>query len=198
LRKKYWRVDSLSSESIDKEYYLNYWNENPMRRPRIEKVVVNFGVGASGEKLVKAMNVLESLTGQKPVQGISKRTIRDWGIRKGEPISCKVTLRGEKAHDFLRRALEVVEMRLDPDSIDERGNFSFGIREHIQIPGVRYDPQLGIFGMDVCVTMERPGYRIRRRRKARKNIPRSHQITKEETIVFMEEEFGVSFKKVEE
>lgn len=188
----------MSSESIDKEYYLNYWNENPMRRPRIEKVVVNFGVGASGEKLVKAMNVLESLTGQKPVQGISKRTIRDWGIRKGEPISCKVTLRGEKAHDFLRRALEVVEMRLDPDSIDERGNFSFGIREHIQIPGVRYDPQLGIFGMDVCVTMERPGYRIRRRRKARKNIPRSHQITKEETIVFMEEEFGVSFKKVEE
>lgn len=188
----------MSDEAIDKEYFLNHWKENPMRKPRIEKVVINFGVGASGEKLVKATTVLESLTGQKPVQNKSKKTIRDWGIRKGEPISCKVTLRGEKAYDFLRRILEVVEMRLEYRSIDKMGNFAFGIKEHIEIPGVRYDPQLGIFGMDVCVTIERPGYRVKRRRNMSKRIPRSHKITKEETIIFMEEEFGLSFEEKKE
>lgn len=188
----------MSNEAVNKEYFLNYWKENPMRKPRIEKVVINFGVGASGEKLVKATNVLESLTGQKPVQRKSRKTIRDWGIRKGEPISCKVTLRGEKAYEFLRRTLEVVEMRLESESIDSRGNFSFGIREHIEIPGVRYDPQLGIFGMDICVTIERPGYRVKRRRIKRKNIPRPHQMTREETMIFMEEEFGLSFEEKKE
>jgi large subunit ribosomal protein L5 len=185
----------LSEEAIDKEQFLKHWKECPMRKPRIEKVVVNMGVGSSGEKLVKATTILESLTGQKPVQCKSKRTIRDWGIRKGEPISCKVTLRGEKAHEFLRRVLEVVEMKLNPNSIDNMGNLTFGLSEHIEIPGVRYDPQLGIFGMDICVTMERPGYRVKRRRNLSRRIPRSHQVTKEETITFMEEEFGVSFKE---
>ncbi|MEX2707263.1 MAG: 50S ribosomal protein L5 [Candidatus Freyrarchaeum guaymaensis] len=178
---------------IEKEHYLEHWKKYPMRKPRIEKVVVNFGVGASGEKLVKATKVLENLTGQKPVQCKSKRTIRDWGIRKGEPISCKVTLRGEKAYEFLRKAFEVVDMRLKLKSLDKNGNFAFGIKEHIEIPGVRYDPQLGIFGMDVCVSMERPGFRVKRRRKQRRRIPRAHRMTKEETIVFMQEEFGVSF-----
>jgi len=183
----------LSDKMIEKEHYLEHWKKYPMRKPRIEKVVVNFGVGASGEKLVKATKVLENLTGQKPVQCKSKRTIRDWGIRKGEPISCKVTLRGEKAYEFLRKAFEVVDMRLKLKSLDKNGNFAFGIKEHIEIPGVRYDPQLGIFGMDVCVSMERPGFRVKRRRKQRRRIPRAHRMTKEETIVFMQEEFGVSF-----
>ncbi|MEM3587145.1 MAG: 50S ribosomal protein L5 [Candidatus Jordarchaeaceae archaeon] len=183
----------MNSKTIDREQILKYWEEHPMRKPRIEKVVVNLGVGTSGEKLVKATKVLESLTGQKPVQCKARKTIRDWGIRKGEPISCKVTLRGKRAYDFLKRALEVVEMRLDSDSIDKMGNLAFGLREHIEIPGVRYDPQLGIFGMDICVTMERPGYRVKRRKNMRRKIPRSHQVTKEETITFMEKEFGVSF-----
>ena len=183
----------MNDKMIGKEHYLEHWKKHPMRKPRIEKVVVNFGVGASGEKLVKATKVLENLTGQNPVQCKSKRTIRDWGIRKGEPISCKVTLRGEKAYEFLRKAFEVVDMRLKLKSLDENGNFAFGIKEHIEIPGVRYDPQLGIFGMDVCVSMERPGFRVKRRRKQRRRIPRAHRMTKEETIVFMQEEFGVSF-----
>lgn len=126
----------MSEETIDKEQILKHWVEYPMRKPRIEKVVVNLAVGSSGEKLVKANTVLESLTGQKPVQCKSKKTIRDWGLRKGEPISCKVTLRGEKAKEFLRKVLEVVEMKLDPNSIDNMGNFSFGLTEHIEIPGV--------------------------------------------------------------
>ncbi|WXG40545.1 MAG: 50S ribosomal protein L5 [Candidatus Freyarchaeum deiterrae] len=188
----------MSEETIDKEQILKHWVEYPMRKPRIEKVVVNLAVGSSGEKLVKANTVLESLTGQKPVQCKSKKTIRDWGLRKGEPISCKVTLRGEKAKEFLRKVLEVVEMKLDPNSIDNMGNFSFGLTEHIEIPGVRYDPQLGIFGMDICVAMQRPGYRVKRRRLLRRRIPHSHQVTKEETITFMEEEFGVSFKEEQE
>lgn len=188
----------MSNEAVDKEQVLKNWEEYPMRKPRIEKVVVNLGVGTSGEKLVKATNVLESLTGQKPVQCKSKKTIRDWGIRKGEPISCKVTLRGKRAHDFLKRVLEVFEMKLNPESIDKMGNFAFGISEHIEIPGVRYDPQLGIFGMDICVTMERPGYRVKRRRNPRRTVPHSHQVTKEETITFMEEEFGVSFAEEKE
>ncbi len=165
--------------------------ENPMLQPRIGKVVVNICVGTSGEPLERAMRVLEELTGQKPCVRRAKKTIKPFGIRKGEPIACVVTLRGERAMDFLDRALEAVGRRLKASSFDEYGNFSFGIREHIDIPGTRYDPRVGIFGMDVCVSVERPGYRIMRRRRCRAKVPRRHRVSREEAIKFIEEEFNV-------
>lgn len=167
------------------------WESNPMLRPRIAKVTVNIGVGESGERLQKAARVLEMLTGQKPSVRRAKRTIRDFGIRKGEPIAVMVTLRREKAIEFLRKALQAVGNKLRASQFDEFGNVAFGIKEHITIPGVRYDPEIGVFGMDVVVTIERPGYRVARRRRARSRIPRRHRVTKEESMVLLHELFGV-------
>ncbi len=163
---------------------------NPMREPRIGKVVVNITVGASGEPLNKAMTILEQLTGQRPCMRRAKRTIRTFGIRKNEPIACMVTLRGGRAENFLHRALEAVGNRVSPRSFDRYGNFAFGIREHIDIPGTRYSPQLGIIGMDVMVTVERPGYRVARRKRAKSKIGRGQRVTREEAVEFIRNRFG--------
>lgn len=167
------------------------WQENPMLKPRIAKVVVNIGVGESGERLQKAARVLEMLTGQKPSIRRAKKTIRDFGIRKGEPIGVMVTLRREKAMEFLKRALHAVGYKLKASQFDVFGNVSFGIKEHTLLPGVRYDPELGVFGMDVAITIERPGYRVARRRRARRPIPRRHRVTPEESMVLLNELLGV-------
>jgi len=181
--------NSLSPEKA--EAIVKMWKENPMLKPRIEKVVVNVSVGKSGEPLENASKILEELTGQKPCRRKAKKTIRDFGIRRGEPIACLVTLRGERAKEFLRKAFQAVENKISSRSFDELGNFSFGIKEHIEIPGTKYKPELGIIGMDVCVSIEKPGYRIKRRRRVRSKIGSSHLLTPEESILFLKEEFGV-------
>jgi large subunit ribosomal protein L5 len=165
--------------------------ENPMRRIRIGKVVVNISVGKSGEPLEKAAQVLQGITGHKPAQRRAKKTIKNFGIRKGEPISCMVTLRGGDARAFLERALEAVGRRLKLSSFDDEGNVSFGLKEHIEIPGVKYDPELGIYGMNINVYLERPGYRVKRRRRSPSSIGKAHKITREEAVKFMEETFSV-------
>ncbi|MEM4244018.1 MAG: 50S ribosomal protein L5, partial [Candidatus Bathyarchaeia archaeon] len=115
------------------------WEEQPMRKPRIEKVVVNISVGKSGEPLEKATNVLKELTNQTPSKRKVKKTIRDFGIRKGESTACIVTLRRQEAIDFLKKVLPVVDNKLSRSSFDKHGNFAFGIKEHIEIAGVKYD-----------------------------------------------------------
>ncbi|MDI9620060.1 MAG: 50S ribosomal protein L5 [Candidatus Nezhaarchaeota archaeon] len=165
--------------------------QNIMRKLTISKVVVNMAVGTSGEKLAKAATVLEALTGQKPSIRKAKKTIKEFGIRKGENIACMVTLRGEPALAFLRRALEAVGNSIKEAAFDGNGNFSFGVKEHISIPGVKYDPTLGIFGFDVCIAVERPGYRVSRRRRKKSKIGKNHRVTKRESINFIQEVFGV-------
>ncbi|MBS7648521.1 MAG: 50S ribosomal protein L5 [Candidatus Bathyarchaeia archaeon] len=167
------------------------WQENPMLKPRVEKVVVNCSVGKSGEPLEKAMKIIEQLTGQKPCFRRAKKTIRDFGIRRKEPMACVVTLRGERAVEFLKRALEAVDRRIPASSFDRFGNFSFGIREHIDIPGTKYSPDLGIIGMDICVSLGRAGYRVKYRRRAKSKIGSKHKLTAEEAMAFMREELGV-------
>lgn len=163
-----------------------------MQELRISKVTVNMGVGEGGEKLAKAENLLEKLTEQKPVKTLAKSTNPTFGIRKGTPIACKVTLRKAKAEKFLKKAIDAVERKLKSTNFDNHGNVSFGIKEHIDIPGVRYDPAVGIFGMDVCVTIERPGYRIKRRKISQRRISKSHGIAKEDAMKFMKEKHNVS------
>jgi len=165
--------------------------QNPMRRLRIAKVVVNMAVGTSGERLAKAAQVLEQLTGQKPSFRKAKKTIKEFGIKRGENIACVVTLTKDKAVEFLKRVLAAVDFKIKETSFDELGNFSFGIKEHISLPGVKYDPMLGIFGFDVCVTIERPGYRVARRRRKRSRVGKSHRVTREESMKFVEEFLGV-------
>jgi len=164
---------------------------NSMLKPRIEKVIVNMSVGKSGEPLEKAMKVLEQLVSQKPCKRKAKKTIRDFGIRKGEPIACIVTLREEKAKDFLKRALQAVDNKLLKERFDQYGNFSFGIKEHIDIPGTKYIPELGIHGMDVSVALSRPGQRVKHRHRAKSRVGVKHRLTPERAIAFVQDEFGI-------
>ncbi len=158
------------------------WAKNPMLKPKILAVTLNISVGRSGEVLERAKKLLQELTGQKPVERRAKRTIREFGIRKNEPIATSVTVRGKKAYELLDRVAGAVDRKIKAESFDEFGNFAFGIKEHIDIPGVKYRADIGIFGMDVIVTMGRPGYRVAKRRVKRARIPRRHRLTKEEAI----------------
>jgi large subunit ribosomal protein L5 len=162
-----------------------------MRQPTIEKVVVNIGVGEAGERLVKAQKVLEMLTGQAPVVTTSRTTNRDLGIREGMPIGCKVTLRHDRAEEFLKRALWIRENRVAEYSFDPEGNLSFGIFDYTDFEGMRYDPEIGIFGMDVNVVIQRPGYRVRKRRIMNRRLPHRHRLTREEAMDFMKERFAI-------
>jgi len=169
-------------------------NENPMRTVKLAKVTVHIAVGKSGEMLEKARKVLEELTGQKPCTRQAKRTVKDFGIREGEPIACLTTLRGERANEFLKRGLEAVSNTLKGSSFDENGNFAFGVKEHIEIPGTKYQPELGIFGMDIIGSLERPGYRVKRRRIRPSKIGKSHRVSRDDAIKFVSDKFGVQVK----
>ena len=160
-------------------------------KPRIAKVTVNIGVGEAGEKLKKAESVLAGVTKQKPMQTVSKTTNKDWGLRKFMPLGCKVTLRKKAAENFLRSALKIRENKISEYSFDDQGNFSFGVPDHTLFEGQKYDPSIGIFGMDICVTVENPGYRIKHRQIDRRKIPQRHQLTKEATMKFITESFNV-------
>jgi large subunit ribosomal protein L5 len=176
---------------LSEDALLKKWEEHPMLKPRIEKVVVNLNVGKSGEPLEKASQVLKELTSQNPIKTKAKKTIRDFGIREGEPIACVVTLRKQKAIDFLKKVLPVVDNKVSRSSFDRQGNFAFGIKEHIEIAGVKYDPDVGIFGMDICVSMSRPGYRVKNRRKEKARIGSKHVLTPDEAVLFAKQTLGV-------
>ena len=176
---------------MSEEALISNWEKHPMLKPRIDKVVVNLNVGKSGEPLEKANSVLKEITGQTPVKRKAKKTIRDFGIREGESIAVVVTLRKQKAVNFLKKILPVVDNKVAKRAFDELGNFSFGLKEHIEIPGVKYDPEIGIFGMDVCVAVNRPGQRIKIRRKQKQSIGPKHLLTPEESIVFIKQTLGV-------
>ncbi len=164
---------------------------NPMEEVKIAKATINIGVGEGGEKLARAEKLLNSITDQKPVRTYSKVTNPEFGIRKGQPIACKVTLRDQKADEAIKLILNGIGNKLESKKFDKQGNVSFGIEEHIDIPGMRYDPDIGIFGMNVSVTFEKPGYRIKRRKIQQRKIPQKHQVTSEETKVFMQEKFKI-------
>ena len=162
-----------------------------MRDLHIEKVVVNIGVGEAGERLSKACKVLEMVTGQKPVQTVSKTVNRDLGIREGMPLGCKVTLRGEAADSFLNRALVIREFRVHEYSFDKEGNMSFGITDYTDFDGMKYDPEIGIFGMDVNVVLRRTGNRITQRALLRRRIPKDHRVSRDEAIKFIQDNYKV-------
>jgi large subunit ribosomal protein L5 len=163
---------------------------SPMKNIAISKVVINIGVGRSGEPVEKAKRALSVLTGQRPKVCGAKNTVRDFGIHKGEPIGAMVTLRRDKAVEFIKRVIAAKGNIIKASSFDDFGNLSIGIHEHIDIPGTRYDPEIGIFGMDVCMALSRPGYRISRRRN-KSNIGKKHRIKREDAIGFLKQSFGV-------
>ena len=160
-----------------------------MREPRIEKVVVHMGVGEGGRELADAEDILEDVTGQQSVRTSAKRTVQEFNIREGDPIGAKVTLRGADAADFLDTALPLVD--LAASQFDETGNFSFGIEEHTAFPSQEYDPNIGIYGLDVTVNLVRPGYRVAKRDKVSRSIPSAHRLNADDAVAFIEANFDV-------
>lgn len=165
---------------------------NAMRQIRIEKLTLNIGAGKDQNKLKKGQKLLKHLTGIDSVNTITQKRIAGWGLRPGLPIGCKITLRNEDAGKMLARLLKAKENHLDLSCVDDSGNISFGIHEYIDIPDAKYDPEIGIIGLQASITLERPGFRIKRRKLVKRRIPLSHKISKEDTIEFLKKEFKVA------
>ena len=163
---------------------------NTMRNIRIEKVTLNFGAGKDQKKLEKGMKLLKNITGINPIKTKTNKRIPGWGLRPGLPVGCKLTLR-KNTKELVKKLLDAKENLLNPKCFDNKGNVSFGIPEYIDIPGVEYDPDIGITGLEASVTLERPGFRIKRRKIAKKAIHNNHGITQKEAIAFMSKEFGI-------
>jgi len=170
--------------------------KNPMRRPYLEKVILNIGVGAGGEELERAVTVLQSISGATALKTISKTNVKEFNLRKGRPIGTKVTIRGIAAENLLKRLFIVNNNKILLKSFDNYGNFGFGIKEHISIPGIEYDADLGIWGLDAMGRIVRPGMRVKTRRKKRAKIPRHHYVSRREAQLFLKKKFNIEVVKV--
>jgi large subunit ribosomal protein L5 len=151
----------------------------------IEKVVINIGTGASEEKAQHASTILERLTKRKVVLARARKRIPSFGIRKGSIIGAYVTLRGKEAESFLQKALEAVGRKIKERSITTN-TFTFGIKEYIDL-GLKYDPKIGMLGMDVCVTFAKKGARVGKRKRKRSKVGKKNFVTKQEIIEFLKE-----------
>lgn len=163
---------------------------NPMKEIKVEKVTLNMGTGKDQALLEKGMKLLNAITNAKPVKTITKKRIPEWGVRPGLPVGCKVTIRKQNAVELIKRLLDAKEFTLKESNFDDLNTISIGIPEYIDIKGTKYDPDIGVMGLQACITLERRGFRIKRR-KQKSKISKRHQISKEEAIQFMKNKFNV-------
>jgi large subunit ribosomal protein L5 len=160
--------------------------ENPMRKVRLDKLTINMSAGDDAIKLEKSKKMMKKIVGKDVVvTRTHKRTL--FGMPKNKPIGAKVTLRGEAAMELLKKLMKARDNKLVPSQFDSTGNFSFGIHEYINIQGVKYDPEVGIIGMDVCVSLRRPGYRVKRRMIKPGKIGEAHKISREDAMAWAKE-----------
>lgn len=164
---------------------------NKMQEIRLEKITLNIGCGTGGEKLENAKELLHRITGANVVTTHAKVRNPTFKIKKGDEIGAKVTLRGKQADELLRKGFEAIERRISKKSFDRFGNFSFGIREYIDFPGVKYDPKIGIIGFEITASLYKPGKRVSTRRIAKNRVPRKQRVTPQEAMAFVQEKYGV-------
>jgi large subunit ribosomal protein L5 len=167
--------------------------ENPMRTIRVEKLTLNFGAGKDQKQLEKGVTLLRAITGIEPVKTITQKRIPSWGLRPGLPVGAKVTIRGPQAADVCKRLLTARDFKLRTTNVDHNGNVSFGLKEYIDIPGVKYDPAIGIIGLECSVTLVRPGYRVRDRKLRKARINHRHRVSQQDAIAFMGQQFQAIF-----
>ena len=163
--------------------------ENPMRKIRVEKVVLS--VGGVAEELEKGIKLLEIITGKKPARLKSRKRIPNFGVRPNLEVGGVVTIRKD-LNEFLKRMLVAVDNTLKTKQISTN-NFSFGIKEYIEIPKVEFQRDIGIRGLDVTVVFKRAGRRVRIKKIKAGKIPARQAIPREEIITFMEENFDTKF-----
>ncbi|RJQ17561.1 50S ribosomal protein L5 [Candidatus Woesearchaeota archaeon] len=167
---------------------------NPMKAIRIEKMTLNVGAGKDQAKLNKGVILIKHLTGIEPVKTATQKRIPSWGLRPGLPIGCKLTLRKD-VDPLLKQLLGAKDNILKEDNFDECGNVSFGIHEYIDIPGVKYVPEIGVMGLQICITLQRPGYRVKKRVLKKGAISKTHRINKQDAIQFMKERFALKLEE---
>ena len=162
-----------------------------MKKISVAKVVLNMGVGKSGEPIEKAKRALKHISGQQPSPRYAKATQRDWGVHKGEPIGVAVTIRNEQAIQLIKRLFAAKGNQMKGSSFDNFGNLSFNIKKHINIPKIKYNPQNKILNLDISISLTRPGFSIRVRSKHKASVGRTHIITSDEAKAFLTHEFGI-------
>ena len=165
--------------------------DNKMKEIVVDKVTLNIGVGKAGQELENAKTLLQRLSGAKAVPTHAKSRNPVFRIKKGDIIGTKATLRGAQSLEFLKKALKVKAFTLPARSFDKEGNFSFGVPEYIEFPGAKYDPQIGMMGFDVCVTLRRRGFRVARRRRAKGKLGGGHRLSKEDGMAFAGEALSI-------
>jgi large subunit ribosomal protein L5 len=165
---------------------------NPMVQPRITKVVINIGVGEGGDRLSNAESVLKLVSGVDPVRTLGKQQNRDLKVRVGFPIGCKATMRDQDTiKKFLTDAFWVRENTIPTWNFDREGNLSFGISDYTDFPDQKYNPDIGIFGMDINIVLERPGHRVSRRRRRSAKVAMNHRTTADEARAWFVENYGL-------
>jgi large subunit ribosomal protein L5 len=167
--------------------------ENPMRKIKIDKITLNFGAGTNQNLLDKGIKLIKMISGKDPIKTVSNKRIPTWGLRPGLPVGCKITLRGAEAERVLAEVLKGKDGQLQEKYFDKQGNFSFGLKEYIDVPTFKYDPDIGILGFEIAVTLVRPGYRVIRRKILKSSISKRHRVSKEDAIKFMKDKFEVEF-----
>ena len=165
-----------------------------MRSIHVEKLILNCSVGEPGDRLTKASRVLNQLTEQDPVETTATRTIRSFGIRRGEKNATHVTVRGERALDLIERGLKVRDYEINESNFSTSGTFGFGVAEHIDL-GLKYDPSTGIYGLDFFVVLGRPGYRVSRKKHAPGRVGIGHRVTRADAIQWIKDTFNADVRK---
>jgi large subunit ribosomal protein L5 len=168
---------------------------NVMKQIKIEKLTVNIGAGKEQTQLNKAVTVIKDITGKDPVKTVTTKRIAAWGLRPGLPIGCKLTLRKKEIPKLLKRLLSARDNILNLKSFDNYGNVSFGIKEHIDIPETKYDPKIGILGLQACITLTRPGFRVKKRKLGKAKLGKNHIITRKDAIEFMKKNYDVQIQE---
>ncbi len=167
---------------------------NKMQEIRIEKVTLNIGTGKSQDQLEKGVQLLGLITGKKPIKTVTQKRIPGWGLRPGLPIGCKITLRNDDAKEVIKRMVEAKDFVLKNNNFDKNGSISFGLSEYIDIPGLKYNPEIGTMGLQICITLQRPGFRVKYRKIQKKKVPPKHRVTKEEAIDYLSKNFKVKME----
>lgn len=166
-----------------------------MREIRIEKLTLNIGAGRDEKVLKKAVKLLKNITGIDPVQTVTNKRLAAWGLRPGLPIGAKITIRSNKKYELVKSLLAAKDNRIKESWFDNHGNISFGIHEYVDIPGVKYDTEIGIMGLQASLTLERPGFRVKKRKLLKSKIGKKQLISREDAKSFMIEKFGVSMEE---
>jgi large subunit ribosomal protein L5 len=173
--------------------------ENVMRKISIAKLTLNVGAGKDQNLLNKGIKLIKHITGAEPVKTLTNKRLQAWGLRPGLPIGCKLTIRDqERIKTLIKRCLESKEFLLSKKQFDNNGNIAFGIPEYIDVGDTEYNPEIGIMGFEVCITLNRPGFRIRDRRIMKRKIPHKHRISQDEAIQFMKDNFKIKIVEEEE